>query len=208
VNNLEKLFESSAGIEEYSKGYFKYLYQLLLELDTSKIKDLVEVFDEAYEKQNNIFVIGNGGSAGTASHMANDIGFDVIKKSKCPKPFRVLSLTDCNPLMTAIANDNGYDNLFVDQLSIHFRPGDKLIVISASGNSANIIKAVEWAKAKGVTIIGLLGFDGGKLKGLCNIPIIVKTPHGEYGPVEDVHLILDHLIATWLQYKMRPGKAK
>ncbi|MFH1386115.1 MAG: SIS domain-containing protein [bacterium] len=202
MNNLEKLFKESSKVEDYAKGYLKYLYDLTCQLDVKAIAALVKELQSAYEHENTIFVIGNGGSAATASHMANDLGLDVLKKAKCKKAFRVLALTDGNAVMTAIANDDGYNNLFVNQLRIHYRPGDKLIAISASGNSPNVVEAVEWVKSRQGKTIGLVGFDGGKLNEICDISILAKTFKGEYGPVEDVHLILDHLIATWLQYKM------
>ena len=203
MNNIERIFSESKGIKEYAAGYLKYLAKLLHELDTDAIAAFVEELEAAYKKQNTIFVIGNGGSAATASHMANDIGVDVMKKTACARAFRVMALTDNVPVMTAIANDDGYDKMFVNQLRIHFRKGDKLIAISASGNSPNLVEAIRWVKSKGGRVIGLVGFDGGAFKGNCDLLIHVKTPRGEYGPVEDVHLILDHLIATWLQYKLK-----
>ena len=135
--------------------------------------------------------------------MANDIGFDIIKKTKTDKPFRVFSLVDNNSVITAISNDVGYENIFVNQLKIHFRPGDCLIVISASGNSPNVLKAAEWMKSRGEKIIGLLGFSGGKLIDMCDVKIHVKTEPGEYGPVEDAHLILNHVLAHWFQNKLK-----
>lgn len=201
MNNLEKMFEGSRNAEAYTESYFNYIAQLLAAMDKKAIGRFVAELEEAWAKESTIFIVGNGGSAATASHMANDLGLDVLKKSGITKAFRAMSLTDCNAVLTAIANDDGYDNLFVNQLKIHYREGDKLIAISASGNSPNVIKAVEWVKTRGGKTIGLLGFDGGKLKGLCDLVIQVTTPKGEYGPVEDIHMILDHLIATWLQYK-------
>ena len=105
-------------------------------------------------------------------------------------------------VISAIANDDGYENVFVNQLKIHYRNGDKLVAISASGNSPNVVAASEWVKNRNGKVIGLIGFDGGKLKDICDIAIHVKTPEGEYGPVEDIHIIIDHLISNWLIYKV------
>ena len=105
--------------------------------------------------------------------------------------------------MTAIANDVGYENLFLGQLEIHYRPGDKLIAISASGNSPNVVRAVEWVKQRGGRTIGLVGFDGGKLREMCDVVVHVKAASGEYGPVEDAHLILNHILAHWFQNKLK-----
>ena len=208
MNNIERIFSESKNVEQYAQGYFQYLFTLLSQLDPKAIAAFVALLEDAYKGQNTVFIIGNGGSAATASHMANDIGVDVLKKAHCPQAFRIMALTDNNSVMTAIANDDGYNRLFVNQLRIHYRKGDKLVAISASGNSPNLVEAVEWVKARGGATIGLVGFDGGKLKELCDQVILVKTPKGEYGPVEDVHLILDHLIATWLQYKMQGAEQK
>ena len=135
--------------------------------------------------------------------MANDIGFDIIKKTGTDKPFKVLALTDNTSVITAIANDVGYENAFINQLKIHYRKGDKLLVISASGNSENVVKAAKWVKTNGGRVIGFLGFDGGKLKDLSDVVIHVKTEPGEYGPVEDTHLILNHVLAHWFQNKLK-----
>lgn len=208
MNNVEKMFKESKDVEQYAGKYFGYLSELLARLDTKEIAALVRELEDAYKNDKTVFLVGNGGSAATASHMANDIGVDVYKKSKCGRPFRVMALTDNSSVMTAIANDDGYNNLFVNQLRIHYRQGDKLMGISASGNSPNIVEAVEWVKARGGKTIGLTGFDGGALMKLCDCVIHVNTLKGEYGPVEDIHLILDHLVATWLQYKMKNKEEK
>ena len=96
-----------------------------------------------------------------------------------------------------------YDNIFLDQLKVHYREGDKLIAISASGNSPNLLEAAKWFRERGGTVIGWLGFDGGKLKDLSDIAVVVKTPKGEYAPVEDIHLVINHIIVTWVQLKIR-----
>ena len=101
--------------------------------------------------------------------------------------------------MTAIANDTGYENLFAYQLRIHYRPGDKLVAISASGNSPNVVEAARWVKKRGGRVVGLVGFDGGELKRLSDVVIHVETQKGEYGPVEDIHMVVEHLIYTWLR---------
>jgi D-sedoheptulose 7-phosphate isomerase len=135
--------------------------------------------------------------------MANDFGIDVLKKGGTDLPFRAMSLTDNAAVMLAIANDDGYDRLFVNQLRVHYRPGDKLVAISASGNSPNVVCAAEWVKKQGGTVISLVGFDGGRLKDISDVLIHVKSEKGEYGPVEDIHMIMDHLLANWLQLKVQ-----
>ncbi len=203
MNNIEKNFDKSKNISEFAIGYFKYLKQVLDSIEPSSIQKLSDEFEDAREKGNTIFVAGNGGSAATATTMANDIGFDIIKKTGTDKPFKVLSLSDNISVITAIANDVGYEDAFINQLKIHYRKGDKLLVISASGNSENVILAANWVKSEGGRVIGLLGFDGGKLKDICDINVHVQTNPGEYGPVEDAHLILNHVLAHWFQNKIK-----
>ena len=167
MNNLDKIFQD-VGLNaiEFSRGYVKYLMTLLEKMDHEKIAECIKSMEEARENENTIFIIGNGGSASTASHIGNDFGLAVLKKSKIApnKSFRALALTDNVSVISAIGNDSSYNNIFLDQLKVHYRKGDKLIVISASGNSPNLIEASEWFRTQGGTVIGWLGFDGGKLK--------------------------------------------
>ena len=203
MNNLENAFSEVSTIGQYSRKYFLYLGKILQSINESEIDKLGDVFESARANSNTIFVAGNGGSAATATTMANDIGFDVIKKTGTDKPFRLFSLVDNNSVVTAISNDVGYENIFINQLQIHYREGDSLIVISASGNSPNVVKAAKWVKDKGGPIIGFLGFTGGELIDLCNVKIHVKSEPGEYGPVEDAHLIMNHILAHWFQNKLK-----
>lgn len=202
MNNIERLLSECDSPAKFADAYFSYLYQLLNQLDTRAIAAFIEELGHAREHQNTVFFIGNGGSAATASHMANDFGIGIRTGDDDP-PLRALALTDNVAAMTAIANDDGYHNVFVYQLRIHYRPGDKLVAISASGNSPNVIAAAEWVKKHGGKVIGLVGFDGGRLKDICDLVIHVKTPKGEYGSVEDIHMILNHLIFNWLRFQVR-----
>ncbi len=202
MKTFEKLYKNTDNIGEFAKGYFNHLKSVLDKLDLKSIIKLEEMFEEARANGNSIFVAGNGGSATTASSMANDIGFDIIKKTGTKNPFRLLALTDNNAVLTAIANDVGYDNVFINQLKIHYRKGDKLLVISASGNSENVVRAASWVKKQGGSIIGFLGFTGGKLKEMSDVVIQAETEAGEYGPVEDLHLIINHVLAHWFQEKL------
>ena len=202
MNNIEQLFNDSGDIKEFIRGYYKHLFTLLESIDVQEIAAFAAEMEKARSKGNTIFFIGNGGSAATASHMANDFGTDILKKGESRLPFRALSLTDNASVMLAIANDDGYDRLFINQLRVHYRPGDKLVAISASGNSPNVVIAAEWVKKQGGTVISLVGFDGGRLKNISDVVLHVKSEKGEYGPVEDIHMIMDHLLANWLQYKV------
>jgi len=205
MNNLDKLYlESGSDALSFSKGYAEYLVKLLGELDHQKIAECIALLDEARENDNTIFIIGNGGSASTASHIGNDFGLVVLKKTNKAfnKSYRALALTDNVSVISAIGNDSTYNNIFLDQLKIHFRKGDKLIAISASGNSPNLVVAAEWFKSQGGKVMGWLGFDGGKLKEIVDVPLIISSPKGEYAPVEDLHLVINHIIVTWMQFKI------
>ena len=203
MSNFDRFLKEEKTIGKFAMRYFSYLQQVLHSIDEAEIDKLAEAFEEARESEKNIFVIGNGGSAATAITMANDIGFDIIKKSGTSKPFKVMSLVDNSSVLTAISNDVGYENVFIKQLLIHYREGDCLVAISASGNSSNILKAVEWVKRNNGKVIGFVGFDGGKLSNLCDVKIHAHAQKGEYGPVEDAHLIINHVMAHWFQNKLK-----
>ena len=203
MNNIDRIYNGSKNAGDFAKGYVEYLGKVIGSFDFSAINKLVEEFEGAQLKGCTIFIAGNGGSASTATTMANDIGFDIIKKTQIKKPFRVFSLTDNNSVISAIANDTGYDNIFLNQLKIHYRKGDKLLVISVSGNSKNVVLAAEWVKSRGGRVIGFTGFEGGRLKEMCDVLIHAQTMPGEYGPVEDAHLIINHILAHWFQCKLK-----
>jgi len=198
MNNIDRMVRENPDAMQFAKSYFDYLATLFTKMDLAAIGAFVEEVEESRREGSTLFIAGNGGSAGTASHMANDFGLDVMKKSGTDRPLRVIALTDNIPIMTAISNDDGYDNIFFYQLKMLYRTGDKLIVISASGNSPNVVTAAGWVKEQGGKVMGLIGFDGGKLKDICDISIHVRTPKGEYGPVEDIHMIIDHLVSHYL----------
>lgn len=159
--------------------------------------DLAPVTAKIFEhiSQNTaIWVVGNGGSASTAEHFETDMHF-IRSKSISISP-RVSSLTSNSSLISAISNDIGYENIFSIQLSRKAQKGDLCILISASGNSENLVKAVHASRNLGVFTIGILGFDGGRLLDLVDLPLLVKTEKGMYGPVEDIHLSICHEISA------------
>ncbi len=200
MNALETIYQNSETTSGYVKNYLLHLTDLIGRLDHDSISEVIELLLQARKDKKQVFFIGNGGSAATASHFANDLA---IGTRTPDNPFNVISLTDNNSVMTAIGNDFGYENLFVKQLETIFSEGDLLVAISASGNSPNVINAIEYAKEKKGVTIGLTGFEGGKLRQAADHVIHVPTEKGEYGPVEDVHMIFDHVIGTYLMYKCR-----
>jgi D-sedoheptulose 7-phosphate isomerase len=182
--------------DRIARDYLGFFTELLTAVDVEGICRVVERLREARDAGKTVYVAGNGGSASTAAHLANDLG--KATKLSGRAPFRVLSLADNVPWLTALANDEGYDRVFAGQLENFAREGDVLIVISASGSSANLIAAVDFARSHGVVTVGLLGFDGGALKELLDDVILVRTPPGAYGPVETVHVLLCDLLSTCL----------
>lgn len=202
MNNLDKAHQDCGGLGEYSRRYFEYLSKVMQSIDVSQIEQLGRELEAARVEGRTIFVAGNGGSASTATTMANDLGFGILMKTNANPPFRFFALTDNTSVMTAIANDTGYPNLFVGQLGIYFRPGDLLLAISCSGNSPNIIEACKFVKANRGRVIGFTAFDGGKLGDLADVRVHVPTEQGEYGPAEDLHLILNHILVHWFLGRM------
>ena len=182
-------------MQNFVQQYINNLTNILNNLDLNIIEQIKNALESTINNNSKIYIIGNGGSAATASHMAND--FSIGLKLGKIRNFNVESLADNSAICTAIANDTGYENIFYTQIKDKILKNDLLIAISCSGNSANILKAVEYAKEQGVTIVGMTGFDGGRLKELSDINFHIATQKGEYGLVEDAHMILDHIIFSY-----------
>jgi len=182
-------------LSDYSR-YLDELKTLLDKLPLAQVERAAEVLFRAYETDRTLFVFGNGGSAALASHMASDLG----KATHVPGPaslqgvkrLKVLALTDNVPLLTAWANDSSYENAFAGQIENFIQAGDVALAISGSGNSPNVLRALELARRAGATTIGLAGCGGGRMKALLDCPIVV--PSHNMQQVEDAHLVLAHMI--------------
>ena len=157
----------------------------------------------AYEKQRTVFVFGNGGSAALASHFACDLAKGTVNGSG--KRFKVMALTDNVPLMTAWANDSHYEDIFSEQLANFATPGDVAFAISASGNSPNILKALNKAGQAGLTTTGLTGFSGGQMLALCNACIVVPCDNMQI--IEDLHLCVAHSLFTCIRDRISHGNS-
>lgn len=179
-----------------AEDYLASLTQLLAALDIGALERIVERLRLARDSGATVFVAGNGGSAATATHWVNDLAKATRRSGRTP--FRVIGLTDSISWLTALANDEGYDRVFAGQLENLAREGDVLAVISASGNSPNLVRAVEFARAHGVVTVGLLGFDGGVLKEQVDEMLWVMTPKGAYGLVESMHSVACDIVTTCL----------
>ncbi len=166
---------------------------MLTHVDPTEVAKVIALFGRARDTGNRIFAIGNGGSASTASHFVNDMGKGASVGRD--KRFKVIPLTDNVEWMTALSNDISYDDVYVEQLKNHAEKGDVLLAISGSGNSENVLRAVRYANEIGCTTVGFTGFGGGKLKGLAQASIVADANH--MGRVEDLHLVLQHLICYY-----------
>ena len=175
-------------------------------LDTREIVALSDAIMERYQAGRFVFVIGNGGSGSNASHFCEDVGKQCLRREDFltdKKRVRILSLTDNTPYILAWGNDEGFDRVFVEQLKNLASPGDMLVAISGSGNSPNILKAVEWANAHNVLTFGCTGFDGGKLRGLAKQGL--HSACTDMGIVETVHLAAFHWVVDDLHRRIGMG---
>lgn len=178
-------------ITSFADTYKAELVKTIDAIDTSKVQQAIEIFRDARDAGKHIFVCGNGGSASSASHFACDMvkGASYLRQSR----FKIMALTDSLPTITAYSNDVGYDCAFVEQLKNFAQPGDVVMAISGSGNSANVIHALEYGNATGCKTIALTGRDGGKLGPVAQLNVQVPVSH--MGRIEDAHMIVCHMIA-------------
>jgi D-sedoheptulose 7-phosphate isomerase len=195
MNEVDRIFQKSNNIAEFSLKYFDYLNSVLMSINVEEINVFSKLLLDARECGKKIIFMGNGGSAATASHFANDIS---IGTRTFEKPFRAISITDNNAVLTAIANDDGYNEIFIQQLQVILSPGDLVVAISASGNSPSVVNAINYANEHDAVTLGITAFDGGKLKNMSQYSVHVPTNRNEYGPAEDAHMILDHLLGAYL----------
>ena len=184
------------------RKYLGEVQQVLARLPLAPVRQVIDVLHQARRHGSQVFILGNGGSAATASHFACDLAKGTIVPGE-PR-FRVVALTDSLPLFSALANDIGYESVFVEQLAALLRPGDVVIGISGSGNSLNVLHALSFARTTGATTIGFTGFDGGRLKEMVDICVLVPCSCMEQ--VEDAHLVLEHLICTSLRQEAASAK--
>ena len=177
-------------LQAFISEYLQVHKQALDTIPLKQVEELIGIFCTAWKEDRKIFVFGNGGSAANASHFVTDLGkgaSDVL-----PKPFRCLSLNDNTPWMTALGNDYHFDEVFSRQLNNFAEQGDVLLTMSVSGNSPNLVAAVEWGKKNGLQTVALVGGKRGKLAELADLVIAVESTH--YGRVEDAHMGICHII--------------
>ncbi len=182
-----------------AREYLERVRGLLDELPEQSER-LVETLFRAFQEGRTIFLAGNGGSAANASHFGQDLAKGTLADMRAERRFRVIPLTDNVGFITALANDEGYESVFEQQLRNLARPGDLLVAISGSGNSPNILRAVEYAKSIGMTTVGVTGFDGGKLRRMADER--VHVPVDDMGMCEALHGVVFHLAMAQLRTRL------
>lgn len=184
-------------VRQFAQWYREREIEQWQSLDLDAIEKAAQAIETAEREGKQVFVMGNGGSAATASHIATDWSKTAERKGK--RLIRCMSLNDNLPFMTAIANDLGYDEVFVRQLENLLNPGDVVVIISGSGNSPNVIKAAKFAKKRGASTIGMTGFTGGKLRKVVDVCLHVHSD--QYGVIEDIHMAVGSILAFYFKQR-------
>ncbi len=182
-------------MENVIKSYTDEIQALCAGLDRGELSQVLKAFKDAYDKNRRIFVAGNGGSAATANHFFCDFSKNAVRNSD--KRAKIISLASNVESITAVGNDLCFDDIFVEQLKNLMEEDDLVLLISASGNSPDIVRAAEYAKSKHGVVVGFTGFSGGKLKEMADISVHVASQ--SYEQVEDIHLMLTHIIVVYFK---------
>lgn len=185
-------------IEADIRQYLDRLLTTLSGMPVDSIASLSEMLYRAYSDGKQVFVLGNGGSASTASHMAADLGKNTIGPNM--RRFRIMSLNDNIPLLTALSNDLGYENVFAEQLQNLIQPGDMLIALTGSGNSPNVVRAVEYARSRSAQVAALLGCGGGSVAELADLSVLIDS--SDYGVIEDAHVVVNHILVEHFRQRL------
>lgn len=183
--------------EHYAHEFLTRLKRGLEEVDEGAVENVVEVLWSVYQRCQRVFLMGNGGSAAAASHFCCDLNLATRDR----KRMQAVSLNDNTPLLTALANDFGYEEVFTEQLANLVLPGDVVVVISASGESENIVRALRLAKERKATTVGILGFGGGRALAMVDHALVISSE--DFFLVESVHAALTHLLAGLLGQRIR-----
>lgn len=195
----DELPDMSGGTSHYVRSYFDTLKTLLDAVDADTLTRVVDILHECYTSDRRLVMCGNGGSGSTSSHLVCDFQKNILLDGG--KPFEVVALTDSPALILAWGNDTAFDNVFAGQARTWLRKGDVLIAISGSGNSPNVLKAVEVAHEAGATTIGFCGYTGGKLAAMVQVPVVVEKRNMQQ--VEDLHMIFGHVIFSALRDRIK-----
>jgi len=184
----------SSGFRNFAGDYARRLAAAVDALPLDAVETLAEALLSCWRERRQVFIFGNGGSAGNAIHLANDYLYGISRK--LGHALRVTALPANSSVLTCLANDEGYDGIFYRQLAVLAQPGDVAIAFSGSGNSPNIVKALEWCRSNGVQSFAVLGYSGGNAKALADVPIHVAVDDMQIS--EDLQLIVGHMLMQWL----------
>jgi D-sedoheptulose 7-phosphate isomerase len=195
---------ASGSAVAFAETYLRRSVAIMSAIAPGELAQVIEILSAARSSRNRVFLCGNGGSAATASHFAAGLGKEGSWEQ--PEKFRALALTDNIAWITSLANDTDYGRIFVEQLKNHAEPGDVLIVFSGSGNSRNVLHAVEWANERGMVTVGITGRSGGALGTLAQHRVGVDTDH--MGHIEEGHFLIQHLITYFFMEAHPDGAAR
>lgn len=199
---LDDLYEGAASAGDYVAGFRDRFVEMVRSLDVSGATEVIRILEQVDGSDRSVYVLGNGGSAAVAAHWVNDLGVNSLVDNRTG--FRVYNLADNPSALTAVGNDAAFEDIFLAQLRSYLRPGDVVIALSVSGNSANVIKAIQYASQAGAETIAFTGMNGGELKTLANVSVHVQSDVDEYGPVEDMFSVFMHIATGYIA--MRRGR--
>ena len=196
MSGLGDIFARAATPRDYVAGARDRLQALVAGMDVDGAVQLIEALERANDGDATVFVLGNGGSGAVAAHWVTDLGVNTIVADR--PGYRVVSLGDSPSSLTAVGNDIDFSEVFVAQLRAGLRPGDVVIALSVSGNSLNVVRAIEYANEVGAITVAMTGMDGGKLKALADISIHTESTNDEYGPIEDMFSVFMHVVTGYI----------
>lgn len=196
TERMAQLFANAPDAAGYIRAHLDRTAEVLEALDPQPVAQLLQQIEALCAAGKTLYVCGNGGSASVAGAWVNDLSANSVVKGK--PGFRVLSLADSGAVVTALANDISFEEVFAEQLRAWMQPGDLVLGMSCSGNSENVLRAIRYANENGGQTAAICGFDGGKLKDLAQLSILVESSQDEYGPVEDAFSVIMHAVVGYL----------
>ncbi|MFP6581231.1 MAG: SIS domain-containing protein [Candidatus Hydrogenedentota bacterium] len=196
MNKLQELYDGSTSAADYAAGYIAHMAKVVSSLDPEAVAAIGGIIDDVAAQDKTLFLIANGGSAAVSTHWVNDLSANTVVDGK--PGYRVISLTDNASSITALGNDASFDEIFTIQLKANMRPGDVVLAMSVSGSSPNLVSAIDYGNANGATTIACVGCDGGKLKTLAKHVIHIESTRDEYGPIEDMFIVIMHIIQSYI----------
>ncbi len=199
MTRLGSIFVEAETKQDYVVGVRDRMLSIIAAMDIAGTANLITVLEQAAADDRTVFVLGNGGSGAVAAHWVTDLGINTIVDGRLG--YRVVSLGDTPSSLTAIGNDIEFREVFATQLRAALRPSDVVIALSVSGNSPNVVRAIEYANEVGATTVGLTGMDGGKVKGLVDLSIHTASATDEYGPIEDIFSVVMHMATSYVAMK-------